>query len=385
MTVLAYGAEKEGEVHVSRLVDGVDGNGTASFDGLLVSRPDFDVQIVEIPRLPHAEVEGLLRYRLRSIYPGQPADTVFDFRTETDGARTQAVVFISRRATLDRFRAAARRKPLVFPYSVIAPIAAARRDLRVWFCHQGWAEHSVFRGGLLRSCTVFQGKKGKPPDLDDAEDELPSEVRELPVLVIASRPELVTLPARHGADAPAAASTLSFRELGAVGRNLDGLFGEPNRRRVLSSPAVRIAVLGCVVAALALLVLYRNVRQAEKRVERLASINTILRNQGREAVALQAEAEEMRTELSSIGAQRPADVYLLLSELTRVLGSEVRIRGLRVQEDGFQIEAFGANPLKVMERFQENVLFGPVKLSQVVPDPRSGRERFSFSGVLHAR
>jgi hypothetical protein len=48
-------------------------NGRA--DGVLVSRGDFDFQVLDLPAVPDKEIEGLIRYRLRSLYPGSPGET----------------------------------------------------------------------------------------------------------------------------------------------------------------------------------------------------------------------------------------------------------------------------------------------------------------------
>lgn len=385
MIVLGYGEEKEAEIHVSRLDDGANLNGNSRIDGLLVSRLDFDLQILDIPNVPEKEVQGLIRYRLRSIYPGNPGETAFDYRVESAGAHQRAIVFISRKAILEKYRNAAPQRPLFFPYSLIEGMARRRKDVRTWFCHRDWAEHSVFRGGLLSSCRLVRKKEGERFDLEDVEDTLPEDERALPVLVIASPAELTDLRAGQRADNSSDMRYLSFQELTSAQRRLDGLFGEARRARAMFTPAARIAGLAVVVAALGVLVFFKHVWLAEASCDRLKKTHSDLVKQSGRVMAVQKEVDALRAELSSMSAEKPQDIYLLLSELTRVLGSAVQIRDMQVQGDSFQIEAVGSNPLKLMEGFRDNAYFSVVKLSQVVPDPRSSRERFSLSGVFHAR
>ena len=385
MIVLGYGEERETEVHLSRLDDGAHLNGNSRFDGLLVSRLDFDLQILDIPNVPDGEVEGLIRYRLRSIYPGNPGETAFDYRVESAGAQQRAIVFISRKATLEKYKSAAQQKPLIFPYSLIGRTARTSKDIRIWFCQQGWAELSVFRAGLLVSCRLVRRKEGGPRDLRETEDELPEDVRALPVLIIASNVELDQFRAEQRAVKPSLARYLSFQELSVIQRKADGLFGGPKRSHAIFNPVARIAGLACVIAALGVLAFYKNVWRAEDSCKKLKTVHSSLEIQSARALAVQKEVDALRAGLSRMAAEKPQDIYMLLSELTRVLGSEVQIRSLQVQTDSFQIEAVGTNPLKLMEGFRDNAFFSSVKLSQVVPDPRLGKERFSFSGVFHAR
>lgn len=124
---------------------------------------------------------------------------------------------------------------------------------------------------------------------------------------------------------------------------------------------------------------------AESREGALKKTYSVLESQIRRTLDLQKDVDALRAELARIDSARPQDLYLFLSELTGVLGEDVQIRSIQIQEDGFQIEAVGSNPLRLMEGFRNSALFDAVKLSQVVPDARSGKERFSFSGVFHAR
>ena len=383
--VLGYGEEREAEVHLSRLEDGACLNSNSRIDGLLVSRLDFDLQILDIPNVPDDEVQGLILYRLRSIYPGNPVETSFDYRIHSAGAQQRAVVFISRKATLEKYKNVARKKPLFYPYSLIERTARRRKDVRIWFCKEGWAELSVFRAGLLTSCMLIRRKLGEPFDPQYAEVELPEDVRGLPVLVIAAEAELVNLREGQEANERSGAGYLSFQELSATQRKFEGLFGEPKRPRFILAAPARIVELALVVAALGVLLFYKNVWIAEESYEKLRRIHSTLEKQAGRTLAAQKAGDVLRAELSRMSAEKPQDVYLLLSELTRVLGGTVQVRGVRVQADSFQIEAVGSNPLKLMEGFRDNAFFASVKLSQVVPDPQSGKERFSFSGVFHGR
>ena len=94
MISLGYARQQEDEVRITRLSDGTPLTNGVRLDGVLVSRLDFDVQVLSVPHVPENEMDGLIRYRLRSIYPGNPGETSFDYRLESDGQVRTAVVFI---------------------------------------------------------------------------------------------------------------------------------------------------------------------------------------------------------------------------------------------------------------------------------------------------
>ncbi len=381
MIALGYARQQENEVRVTRLSDGAPLADGRHFDALLASRLDFDVQVLSIPRVPDNEIDGLIRYRLRSIYPGNPDETSFDYRLESAGARQVAVVFISRKKVLAGYRSAAGQKPICLPYSLIRKTVRARKNIRIWFCHPGWVEISAFRAGLPLSNAVVPREEGAL-DFGHVESVEQDDVRTLPLLLIACKEDIDRMRQQSPAAQP---QLLSFPELESGLRNVDGLFREKKRTPAILTPAARIAGLALIVAVLAVSVFFKRVWMEENRAAILVKTYSTLEKQSSRTIVLQKQVEGLRSELARLDSAEPQDLYLFLSELTRALGDDVQIRSLQVQGDSFQIEAAGSNPLKVMEGFRDSARFDAVKLSQVVPDVRSGKERFSFSGVFHAR
>ena len=172
----------------------------------------------------------------------------------------------------------------------------------------------------------------------------------------------------------------SFDELSSLQRKGDGVFQE-HRKRPRIPRAVQFAAISFFIAAKAVLLLFKQVWREESGIADLRKVHTQLEIQSRTALALQKDVDDLQAELARLNAAEPVDAYRFLSELSRVLGENVQIRSIDLQGNAFRIEATGANPLRLMEGFQNNGLFKAVKLSQVVPDARTDRERFSFSGV----
>jgi hypothetical protein len=371
-------------VTLSSLKTGGDLDGDSPVSAFLVSRLDFDVQALEIPNLPEKEAEGLIRYRLRALYPGNPNETVFDFHRRQQGARSRVVVFISNRSRLDKYRSKVPEKPVLLPYCLIEHTARILENVRVWFCHASWLELSVFREGFLVSSTVVRRTTENEPDCARLDAELPEEVRALPALVIASESEVGQIRKVMEGHRCRDVRFLDYQELAAMHKKIDGLFRVEKRTSVLRTPMARIVGLSAVVVVLGILFFFKQLRIAEDNFARLQNDRAELESQSGRRIALERAIDELSVTYSRLETKRPKDVYRLLSELARVLRDGVQIRGLVVRGDGFQVEAAGSNPLRVMEGFHGNASFTGVKLSQVVPDAGSGPERFSFTGEFHA-
>jgi hypothetical protein len=380
-----YGCQAGEGVRLFEVENGEPIEDVSRVDGILMSRLDVDIQVLDIPSVPEKEVEGLIRYRLRSIYPGDPNLTTFDYRRLTAGKQHRAVVFISKKSAVEKYRAAADKKPLLLPYSFYERLAKKRGDIRVWFCHRDWIELSVFRGGVIASSVAFKRENGEPFDILAAEKGLSEEVSGLPAMCIASAEETERFKGETRRDDPEIHSFMSFEELFSQSGKAAGLFSPPRQEPRLLTPAVRVASLAAAVLILFILLFFKYVSSVESEYSQLKSQYVELEKANRNVLSIQNEVEGLKAELSTLQAEKPEDLYSRLSELSSVLGNDTKIQSITFQNDQFQIKAVGSNSLNLLEEFRRRPSFSSVKLSQAVTDPRTGKEQFSFSGAYHAR
>ncbi len=365
---LAYGEENGGQIILG---------GGGKFDALLMSRRDVEVRVLAIPPVADRDVEGFIGLRLRSVYPGNPKETEFDFRIVRQGAVRQAVVFIARRATVEKYREAAGRRPLVVPWLLLSRQAPKKGDLRTWICNGRWAESLTFHDGLLASSTVRRFARGRRFDLDKEERHGEPGQSGGRIVVAAPAADIEVMERIEGVQ------YLSLETLPAPRRG-EGVFA-PRARRSVLPPALRLAALGAAVIVLGLLVFFKEVRTVESHDARLRALITTLEKGNLQVLAIQKEIDDLGARSARLTAQQPRDISLLLSELAAVLGDGARLRSLSVRDDSFQGDAVGTNPLTLMEGFKTHPFFTGMKLAQVVPDPKTGKELFSFSGVFSAR
>jgi hypothetical protein len=366
---LGYGEEHAG---------GIALRGGEPFDALLMSRLDFDVRVLDVPPVPEKDVEGLIRLKLRSIYPGNPAETAFDYRMVRRGHVRKAVVFISRKKTVDAYRAAAHRRPLVLPFQLVSSRVPKKGDFRAWVCRERWAELLVYRDGVIVSSAALRIARGKHFELEAEEGKLPEETRSGPVIVVALAEELALMAQTNGA------VYLPLEKVRTERGKPDGLFPVA-KRKPLPSPGLRAGLLGLTILVLGLLLFFKHVRQMEDYSGRLKNLAETLEKGNQETLAAQKDLDTLLAEKARLDARTPRDIYLLLSELSTVLGDAARIQNITLRDASFQVDAVGTNPLRLMEGLKARASFSDLKLSQVVPDPKTGKERFSISGVFHDR
>jgi hypothetical protein len=342
--------------------------GSGRFDALLLSRLDVDLRVLDLPPVAGRDVEGLIRYRLRSLFPGNPGQTSFDYRVIRRGRTRRAIVFVTRTSTVEAYRAVAGRRPLVPPCRLLSGRVPRRGTFRAWIGDGRWAELLEYRDGLLASSRVVRRERGDWAAVAAAASA-PAH------LVIAPRADLEDLAGADGA------ALLPLESAGLRGVGPRGLFAAPARTPVVS-PVARVAVLAAVVIALGVLVLDRAARREEERARRLQVVVTALERDARASLETRREADALRLERDRLAAGIPADRYRVLAELSAVFAGAVRVRRISFRDDRFQVEASGGDPLALMEALKARDGFRELELSPVVPDAASREERFSIAGVF---
>ncbi len=362
----------------------------SALSGVMISRLDLDVRLLELPAMPEKEVEGFLGYRIRGLYPGHPEETAFDYRLlDRDGKRC-AVLFMTRREILEECRSAAAGRPLFPSLSLLLPLASLHRAGRNrigLFWHDGWLEALVLSKGEPPRTLVH--KLGADPAADLAQvlglaaDDL-TDTDCLLICPAQEQAELRKLLAGRLTESATLTTMSTIDALGRLARGPEPLFAPPKAR----FPVPRSLRLELASALVLLLLFLAFKRGADQDAARLASLRQSLQAaQGRstQALALEAEIEALKARSAAMQGRRPADPYRVLAELASVLGAGTRINSFVLQRGTFQLEAVGADPLRLMEVFKgRGEVFRDVKLIQIVPLQNADRELFRITGYANA-
>jgi len=279
---------------------------------------------------------------------------------------------------VDGYRSRAGRRPLALPCTLLMAKVPRKGEFRAWVFDSSWAEHILFKDGAPVSFILKKYGRGRKfnPAREDA--ALAPEIAIGAPLYVAPEDALAACPLPEGA------RTLAVETLSRTLLKADGLFREAARSPA-ASPRFRLAALSVSVVVLGMLVLLKYVAAVETRAEEMHARTLSLERSGQNVLGLQKEIEGLKAERDRLVERTPRDAYLLMSDLYRILGENVRIRSLTLQDDGFQVDATGSNALPLMEEFKGHGEFTDIKLAQVVPEAGSGRERFTFSGKFHGR
>ena len=279
---------------------------------VMMARPDVNVQVIELPPVPEAEIAGFLAYRTRSLYPGQPDETAFDHRVLKAAGQRYAVLFLVRRSVLEEYRRVAEGRPLFLPYFLIAPLVRSPRSGRVtvgvlW--HTTWFEALVFPPSGPPRSHLLPRAGDAAADLERLEALLPEGSAAVDWRAVAAESELgeLRLALARPRSRPGSVTVIP---LGQALRRLDrrppSLFTEHARRPGIPR-RIRVPVALLLLAALSYLALARSVARDEVYASLLR--RTVLEAQLRagQAQALQRGIDGLRKELALLQAARPVD------------------------------------------------------------------------------
>lgn len=177
MSRIDMAERREGRVVLERPEGAEPAAGAGEAEALLLSRPDFDVHVVELPPAAAKEPAGYLRYRLPSLYPGRPEACEFDYRLFRLGAGRFAALFIAGSEVLQGYREAARGRPLLLPFSLFEPLLPGGRGrgrgagggeaVLLTFWQRGWVD------ALLLPPAGGTPANGRRPSWSAGEDRPP--------------------------------------------------------------------------------------------------------------------------------------------------------------------------------------------------------------------
>ncbi len=361
-------------------------NSFYDFSALMMSRLDFNVKFIEIPPIPEDEISNLLKYKLRSLYPGDPEETVFDYYVLNRKKRKHIVLFISTKYILKEYQKLSGGKPLFLPFTIIRPLTNryVGKDCLFTFLNRYWIEIIVFKKSAFISSFVVKRENNIEEDFQKIKTLIPDSFNNYQVVFICSKQEknLLKESSKDFFDLSSSYELVLIEDLLVnITKKTDFLFREKQKKNIIAKKAL-IPFLFILILFFVSLILNKNINYKDLYYNELNQNLKSLTSQSMEAIALKNEAEELEKEWEMFKNRTPTDVFLVLSELAVILGSETKISFFLLEKDTFQFEGIGPNPLSLMEEFKTNDNFHSIKLLQIVPVQGTNKERFKVSGVV---
>jgi hypothetical protein len=375
MARVAFGELHNGEAFLIGL-DGKPWEGRPDeVEILLLSRLDCDVRCLELPPVSEHELASLIRYRLRSVYPGSLESTVIDHVPQRRGKGLVALVFILDREVLGKFRRAAPRAALSLLSAALLRTTGPRRNGYIVCESSGCTEVLKFEDGVLLE-SVLVKRSGSPAEAPRIRRLLDGN-GQTPPLFLAPREELdgaVRLLWPDGTPERKPTESLDLTR-----RGTPALF-QPRRGWKAPRPAVARAALAAAIVLLSagLAIRQVNIRQSELSTLRAAVLGSQAAGQRTAELVSQYSAASARA--SELARDRPVDVYQFFCDLRDELGPGVVLQDLVLQNGSFQFQAIGPSPLGLMQRFIANPRFRAVRLLQTTPLDGGSRQQFIVTG-----
>jgi hypothetical protein len=355
----------------------------------LVSPLEIPLYLLELsanaggPDAKDALLEGEIRSRLKTLYPGAPDNTVIDYalcRRKKKDAPALATVYVSSRATCEIYRGL--KRPLV-PGTALMRIALRGAGLGTALCvisTPEWIEAAFFEDGLVLrygSCPapsleppfsfiasfVNSGKAGPAAALLIHAGERSGQNEKTEKMLLQFFPSV---------------TTLDITEIAIKGKlkNL-GIFNDSRRRSLGRQKRSAGALL--ILCFISLLLSLRGV--SERTKQELSRIETQAREQQRvldRAKALENEIAELLTNNGTNNRAERADPYGIIAGLQSCL-SGGWIQSLVIQGDNFDLEAEGADAIGVLQSLQTSGRFSELSLRRAASSPLAG-DQFAISG-----
>ncbi|ULQ59084.1 hypothetical protein K7I13_11275 [Brucepastera parasyntrophica] len=356
----------------------------SGYDALLVSPMDVHVYFLNLPELNQAHYKGAITFQLRTLYPGDPAETVFDYRTVNKtkrGPDSQTAVFVTERAVLETYKT--KNVPLLSGLAFLT--AAAEKSTgtvkAVFLLTKNWFEAAAFRDQELVKYTSGYITGSKTAQVLAA---FCSEFENEPLSIqLISRSAEQNRCREYGMELEGISETLSYLKLEEMADSLKlsrtEIFSARKKNNRINHKLV-IAVIILLVLCTSYITLRVLTSRTEKQLTEVKAYYEKKMALNRKADLLDQEIYRL-AEMNGSGSINPAyNMYEIISEIHGAL-SGAWVKSLVIRENSFNIEAEGADSLKVLQLLRESSAFSNITLHQASPSKIRG-EQFSISGSI---
>ncbi len=346
------------------------------YEALMMSRVDFDIKVTEIPPVQESEMGNLLTYKLRSLYPGDPENTVFDYKLLVKNKQRHAVIFISTKDTIEEYKKIADKKPLFLSFPITNALMQKHdeEDCIFFYWHRDWIDISVYDKGIFISSSAIRREKEAFLDFLKMRNMLPKNFKEYRCVIISFGDESDFLE-EQSKDFFKDAEKLDFmtieETLPLVSKKSDYLFSKRKKSSILSSLRYDLLVLAVII--LGCVLLFKSLEDRRSYYRKLTQYM-----QKELVIAEKSNLfKQKKSELASVIAKKPADSFLLLQQISGIFANEVDVTSVRIEikteNQGknkservvFTIEAkYSSDPLRYVDRFNKNEYFAGVSITK---------------------
>lgn len=377
-----YIRRKDDEYSLYSLEENKELNSADGLKGIVISRLDCTLFTLDIPSLPDEEVQSYISYRLRSMYPGRPEDTAFEYTIQSQKDKQTAIVIVMEKKILVKYKEFG--KPLFLPYSLIEGYRLQKKSSVICFVTRNWVDVLIYKKDELISTRVSTRESESSLDfLIPGGQVLPEGIKATDMLFVLSEDDY-SLVKQWFKDTGELQGPTFMTMNNTFKRNLPRkfeVFGRKQKKQTFS-PHFLTIVLAICIPFLSIGIFYKNLFDTQNYLEQVKGLYMNIQGRAANAIGVKFELEELVEELDGKLERKFVSPYKLLIRLREIMGRGFRIQTFTLKNGSFYIEAVGRNPLGLMEEFRKHLdIFSDVEVSQVTSV--EGGEKFSLSGLYH--
>ncbi len=314
----------------------------------ILSREHYDVRFLDIPKdKENQSLDDYVDSKIHSIYPGN--NGAYEYIYRIFGTNTAVIVFITKAASADF----GKRKPVIPAF--ILPELSGKLDEIECLC--------ISHGKLIERIFIKDGipQRSQLSDLRASELSVPDINTRW---IFLDKPEDSPLQL----DQSLILKTPRFTDFNRF-------------KRIRNSRAfsfIEFYILAAILLLLAGGISFKYSALLDAEVsKRISMQNRIVQYQAQNT-ELEKEISEITSSIDAFESEEINSPYVLLTELYSIVGGDIKIRRISVQNKSFSMEAVSRNPIDVSDSLSKNGMFSDVSIQRIQDDDEGFR--FSLSG-----
>lgn len=376
-----------------------------NIDSYLICRQDIDLKFIELPEaITETEAEGYLKIKLRSIYPGNPENTAFDYRFFNTKTKKFAAVFIIQKEKLEEHKKITQGKPLMLPFTLLQKYFKKNigSECLITFWTEKWIElffltadenNPVISIIIKRSGSITSNAERIKRILP--ENKIPQKL----IHFTCSKEEsafkeylnngsfsFIKEPYNKDSVNNKLKTEICLIEdlLKKNAKEKSFVFGK--KKVKITIPFFYRIQFYIFLIITAFFFLFIKSLDTEKtyynKLNEFFGKHDIIISK---VIAEENRLKELENNFAIYKDIKPVDLYAVLSEIYFILANNTEIESFLFDGNHFYIQATGPNPLEIMDKFENSNIFYDVKLPRITEDKQTGLSNFKISGKLNAQ
>ena len=351
---------------------------------ILLPRPLFIIKTLEVSLIPKDQITNFINYKIKSFYPGNPDNTIFDFKILNFNQKKYAIIFISTKDKINLYKNKSDKNSLVLPFNFYKPLLNNKlnKNSIFLFFAPDWIDIFIINTKPLSSYNISRSSN-LDIDLNKIYKIINKYQANSKLIIYAFKNEIDLICDFIGNHFKDNKIEKQIIDLLLKNNKIDKQSLFLNKKNIQLPPlSLRLFLYSLLLAAFIFLMLIKSFNYLFLYKSFLLDKKNELSKKTHEITKIINSISSMENEYKYLTTNKPLNIYTLLSIFKDNFPNNTIIRSLVINKYSFIIEGISSEPLLAEKKLKTNNNLKDIEITEIKPIPNSPNSIFRLKGVF---